>query len=68
MITISKHAGIDDGGGLFGPVTVVIIMIPPDESESSLRASAIPAPRAWTATASTATRCSSTTRCRPSRT
>ena len=31
VITLSKHAGIDDGGGLFGPVTVVIVMIPPDE-------------------------------------
>ena len=31
VITPSKHAGIDDGGGLTAPVTVVIIMIPPDE-------------------------------------
>jgi hypothetical protein len=33
LLTISKHAGIDDGGGLFGPVTVVIVMIPPAEGE-----------------------------------
>jgi hypothetical protein len=28
LITGSKHAGIDDGGGLFGPVQVIITQIP----------------------------------------
>lgn len=27
LITLSKHAGIDDGGGLFGPVSVFIVKI-----------------------------------------
>jgi hypothetical protein len=44
VLTISKHAGIDDGGGLFGPVTVVIIMIPPDESEIELSSLSHPCP------------------------
>jgi hypothetical protein len=28
LITGSQHAGIDDGGGLFGPVQVIIVQIP----------------------------------------
>lgn len=36
LITLSKHAGIDDGGGLFGPVTVFIVQIPPAESGPAL--------------------------------
>ena len=28
LLTESKHAGIDDGGGLFGPVQVIIVQIP----------------------------------------
>ena len=31
VLTVSKHAGIDDGGGLFGPVQVVIFQIGPAE-------------------------------------
>jgi hypothetical protein len=27
LLTVSKHAGIDDGGGLFGPVSVFIVKI-----------------------------------------
>lgn len=44
VLTVSKHAGIDDGGGLFGPVTVVIVMIPPDESEIELSSLSHPCP------------------------
>ena len=44
VLTVSKHAGIDDGGGLFGPVTVVIIMIPPDESEIEISSLSHPCP------------------------
>lgn len=44
VLTVSKHAGIDDGGGLFGPVTVVIIMIPPDEGEIGLSSLSHPCP------------------------
>ena len=44
VITPSKHAGIDDGGGLTAPVTVVIIMIPPDESEIELSSLSHPCP------------------------
>ena len=37
LITLSRHAGIGDpGGGLFGPVTAVIIKISADESESDV--------------------------------
>lgn len=32
LLTLSKHAGIDDGGGLFGPVQVVIFQIGPAEN------------------------------------
>ncbi len=32
LLTVSKHAGIDDGGGLFGPVQVVIVKIGPAEN------------------------------------
>ena len=28
LLTESRHAGIDDGGGLFGPVQVIIVQIP----------------------------------------
>jgi hypothetical protein len=44
VLTVSKHAGIDDGGGLFGPVTVVIVMIPPAESEIELSSLSHPCP------------------------
>jgi len=44
VLTISKHAGIDDGGGLFGPVTVVIVMIPPAEGEIELSSLSHPCP------------------------
>ncbi|HJR52695.1 MAG TPA: carboxypeptidase-like regulatory domain-containing protein [Gemmatimonadota bacterium] len=44
LITISKHAGMDDDGGLFGPVTAVIIMIPPNENEVMLSSVSHPCP------------------------
>lgn len=45
LLTLSKHAGMDDGGGLFGPVTAVIIKIPPAEgSEIELASLSHPCP------------------------
>lgn len=44
LITLSKHAGIDDGGGLFGPVSVFIVKIFANESELSLSSESHPCP------------------------
>lgn len=45
LLTASLHAGIGDpGGGLSGPVTAVIIMIPADESELDLASLSHPCP------------------------
>ena len=45
FLTGSKHAGIDDGGGLFGPVQVVIFQIGPAESsELSVASASHPCP------------------------
>ena len=45
LLTVSKHAGIDDGGGLFGPVQVLIVKIGPDEgSELSVASESHPCP------------------------
>jgi Tol biopolymer transport system component len=44
LITVSGHAGIDDGGGLFGPVSVFIVKIPPAGSEISLSSESHPCP------------------------
>ncbi|CAN5893178.1 hypothetical protein BH20GEM1_BH20GEM1_13970 [soil metagenome] len=45
LLTASLHAGIGDpGGGLSGPVTAVIIMIPADESEIELASLSHPCP------------------------
>lgn len=44
LITVSGHAGIDDGGGLFGPVSVFIVKIFANESELSLSSESHPCP------------------------
>ncbi|HJU87117.1 MAG TPA: Ig-like domain-containing protein [Gemmatimonadota bacterium] len=45
LLTVSLHAGIGDpGGGLFGPVTAIIIKIPPAESDIELASLTHPCP------------------------
>jgi hypothetical protein len=44
LITISRHAGIDDNGALLGPVSVFIVQIPADENGLSPSSESHPCP------------------------
>jgi hypothetical protein len=44
VLTVSGHAGIDDGGGLLGPVDVVIFQIFPPEVDLELSSASHPCP------------------------